>query len=190
MSGAAMSRWYNAVVRLPLDPTVLDQPARMNHHDSTRLPVRLRTRGVLAGVVLFGTVAGGCVDRNEQAMCPAYAEYLAVIDVVAAAEPTAATAGDVVDTIDVVVGELDQLRAVADERYRAQIDAVSVELDDVRRTLGSVQDDADYSTWAPLVDSTFEDLAVAQARLRRVIDPACQDRNDNNDAAGSVGEEI
>ena len=146
--------------------------------------------GALAGVVLLGTVVGGCVDRDEQAMCPAYAEYLAVIDVITAAEPTGATAGDVVDAVEVVVGELDQLRAVADERYRAQIDDVAVQLDDVRRTLGSLQDDADYSTWAPLVDSTIDDLAIAHARLRRVVDPACQDRYSDNNAAGSVVEEI
>ena len=93
-----------------------------------------------------------------------------------AVDPTGATADDVAQAAEVVIGELDQLRAVADERYRAQIDGVGDQLEDVRRTLGSLQSDADYSTWEPLVDSTFEDLAIAQARLRRVMDPACQDR--------------
>ena len=94
------------------------------------------------------------------------------------------------EAAEVVIGELDQLRAVADERYRAQIDGVGDQLDDARRTLGSLQDDADYSTWEPLVDSTFEDLAIAQARLRRVMDPACQDRRSDDNAAAPAVEEI
>ena len=62
---------------------------------------------------------------------------------------------------------------MSDSRYRAPIDEHEALLDDLQNTLDSVTDDADYDTWRPLVDDTLDDVRVADARLRRVVNPAC-----------------
>ncbi len=145
----------------------------MHHHDSTPHPARRRIARSVAGVLLLGTAAGACADQDEQSLCRSYAEYVVLADEIAAADPTAATAGDVTEAAEVVLGELAQLRAVSDSRYRAPIDELEALLDDLQNTLNSVTDDADYDTWRPLVDDTLDDVRVADARLRRVVNPAC-----------------
>ena len=133
---------------------------------STRV-VRLT---IVAGLV--GIIAG-CADQDEQSLCSSYAEYVVLADEVYAADPTGATVSDVAETADVVFGELAQLRAVADGRYRAPIDELRSLLRDLENTLGSVDADAGYDTWEPLVDDTLDDIRIADARLRRVMNPAC-----------------
>lgn len=118
-------------------------------------------------------LTAGCADHDEQSLCNAYAAYLDVADGVYAADPTGATADEAADAIEVLLGELAQLRAVADSRYRAPIDELEAVLDDLENTLDALPDEADYGTWKPLVDATLEDAVIADARLRRVIDPAC-----------------
>jgi hypothetical protein len=125
---------------------------------------------MVAGLVGIIT---GCADQDEQSLCSSYAEYVVLADEVDAADPTGATAGDVGETVGVVRGELAQLRAVADSRYQAPIDELRSLLRDLENTLGSVDDDADYETWRPLVDDTLDDIRIADARLRRVMNPAC-----------------
>lgn len=145
---------------------------------------------VAAGVIAICAVLSACVDHDQQALCPAFAEYVTIADEIRAADPTGATAQDVRDDVELVRAELAQLRAVADQRYRAPIDELDRLLADLGRTLNSLQDDDEYSTWEPLVDDTLDDVAIADARLRRAIDPACQERHDNDNAAGSTGGEI
>ena len=124
----------------------------------------------VAGLVAIIT---GCADQDEQTLCGAYSEYLAVADDVYAADPSAATADDATETAEILLGELAQLRAVSDSRYRAPIDELRALLADFENTLDSVTDAADYDTWRPLVDETLDDIRIADTRLRRVIDPAC-----------------
>jgi hypothetical protein len=127
------------------------------------------------------TVAVGCASNDDQALCPAYDEYLTVFDEIAAANPTGATAADVVDAAELVLDELAQLRSVADGRYSAQIDQLDEAVDNLRRTLASLPDDGGYATWEPLVNDTIIEIENADDRLRSAIDPVCVDRT--NDTA-------
>ena len=94
-------------------------------------------------------------------MCPANAQFVGVYEIVAASDPTGATAGDAAEAVEVAVGELRQLRAVADQRYSAPIDQLEALLDDLGRTLDSLVDEEDYDTWAPLVWDSSEDVEMA-----------------------------
>lgn len=123
-------------------------------------------------------------------MCPAYAEFVGVYEIVRTADPTGATAGEAAEAVGVAIDELQQLRAVADQRYAAPISALEDHLEDLGRTLGSLVDEDDYDTWAPLVEDTTDDVAIAYARLRRVMDPACVDRTDDENAADAEEQEI
>ena len=46
---------------------------------------------------------------------------------------------------------------------------------DVVLTLDSVQDQADYSTWAPLVEDDLEAAADAAVTVEDAIEPQCPD---------------
>ena len=87
------------------------------------------------------------------------------------------------------MGELRQLRAVADQRYSAPIDQLEALLDDLGRTLDALVDEEDYDTWAPLVEDTTDDVEIAYAHLRRVMDPACADRSDNDENAADAADQ-
>ncbi len=132
---------------------------------------------LLAGTFLFGCSLAACADHDQLAMCPAYYEFEAIYDEVAAADPTGATAAEAADAVERASGELAQLRSNADERYSAQIDELQSLLGDLERTLRSVSNEADYVIWEPLVDDTLEEVVRANARLRRAVGPACQDED-------------
>ncbi|MFK8024766.1 MAG: hypothetical protein AB8G26_12470 [Ilumatobacter sp.] len=130
-------------------------------------------------MVWSAAIAGllsGCVDHSEQSLCISYAEYVVVADAVAATDTTGATASDASEAVEVLLGEVAQLRAVSESRYRAPIDELEELLDDLENTLDALVDDADYATWEPLVDETIADVGIADDRLRRVMNPACAAR--------------
>jgi hypothetical protein len=153
------------------------------------LAVLVRLRRPLALLAVLGIAMVACAEPEEQAMCPAYAQFVGVYEIVAASDPTGATAGDAAEAVEVAVGELRQLRAVADQRYSAPIDQLEALLDDLGRTLDSLVDEEDYDTWAPLVEDTTDDVEIAYARLRRVMDPACADRSDNDESAADAADQ-
>ncbi len=68
-------------------------------------------------------------------------------------------------------------------------DAHPHEVEEPVRTLDSLVDEEDYDTWAPLVEDTTDDVEIAYARLRRVMDPACADRTDNNESAADAADQ-
>ena len=90
-----------------------------------------RRARVVASLAALAVVAAGCADQDDQSLCLSYEEYVSAADEVRSADPTGATAGDAADAADVLLGELDQLRAVADSRYRAPID-------DLERVVGII----------------------------------------------------
>ncbi len=124
------------------------------------------------GLVALATMAA-CVDHDELALCPAFVEYVVVYDALAATDPSGATAAAAAEAIDVVIGEVRQLRSVAGQRYRTPIDRLEDVLEDLDRTLTSFDEGDEYERWEPLVNDTIDDLRVADDRVRAVIRPTC-----------------
>ena len=133
-----------------------------------------------AALVVTGALAA-CGDTEDASLCPAYAAYLSVVQPVLDADPTGATAQSASDTVEDVIGAVRQLREASDGRYAQGVDDLETVLGDLARTLESVEDEADYATWAPLVDDTIEDAVAAHERLVELIDPACVPDPDNLD---------
>lgn len=134
--------------------------------------MQVRALGFSVGCLVAIGLVAGCAD-DDATLCASYANYLVLADAAYAADPTAATAADVAESVDAVRANVAQMRALADGRYRSPIDELAGLLGDLENTLASVPDDADYAVWAPLVDDTLDDVRIADQRLRRVVSPAC-----------------
>lgn len=135
----------------------------------------------VAVVLLAASGLAGCGDTEDASLCPTYTTYLSVVQPVLDADPTGATAQSASEAVQDVVGAVRQLREASDGRYAQGVDDLEMVLDDLARTLESVEDEADYATWAPLVDDTIEDAVAAHERLVELIDPACVPDPDNLD---------
>jgi hypothetical protein len=146
--------------------------------------VRVRVGGRAGSVAVALVVTGvlsACGDTEDASLCPSYSAYLTVVQPVLDADPTGATSQSASDAVADVVGAVRQLREGSDGRYARGVDDLETVLDDLARTLQSVEDEADYATWAPLVDDTIEDALAAHERLVDLIDPACVPDPDNLD---------
>lgn len=106
-------------------------------------------------------------------MCDAYQRYIATLEPVLAADPTGATAGAATDVVEDVLASVQQLRATADGRHSDELTTLETSLDDLRATLESVEDTADYDTWAPLVTDLIQDVVDATVTVNERIAPEC-----------------
>ena len=135
--------------------------------------IGLTRSGVVAAVLALASVTSACGDTDEVSLCPVYRQYLAVVGPVLDADPTAATAADAAQAVEDVLGAVRSLRAVTEGRYAAPVDELEATLDDLRRTLASVDGSADYATWQPLVEDSIDDALDAAARVDEEIGPGC-----------------
>jgi hypothetical protein len=133
-----------------------------------------RRRYVVLLLATAPALAAGCGDPEERSLCEVYDEWLEVKDEVAALDPTEATAADAAEQAEDALDVTRRLREVDQDRYGEPLESLEVALQDVLRTLESVPDDADYDTWAPLVEESVEDATLAAERVEELIDPSCQ----------------
>ena len=115
-----------------------------------------------------------CGDPEDVSLCVAYAEYLAVVEPVLAADPTGATAGEAFDAVDDLLAEATQLATVANGQYHDLAADVVQALTDLELTLAGAPADAEYSTWEPLVTESIEVATDAHERLRDALDTECE----------------
>ncbi|MGE3619520.1 MAG: hypothetical protein AB7L84_03565 [Acidimicrobiia bacterium] len=140
----------------------------------------VRTWGMRAAAacaaVGLGVLVAGCGDTEELSLCPAYDDLVEVAEPVLEADPTSATAGQVAEATQDVRTALARVRAAADGEYAAAIDELDLVLGELATTLDGVDPDADYTTWAPLVEDTAQDVADAGGRLQELVEPVCTPR--------------
>ena len=72
------------------------------------------------------------------------------------ADLSTTTAGDATEIAEDYLAGVRRLEQAADGRYGTQLDALETAVNDVLFTLESVQDDADFSTWGPLIEDDLE----------------------------------
>jgi hypothetical protein len=131
----------------------------------------------LAGVGLVAVAGVGlaaCGDTEERSLCNVYGDWLDVQAEVEELDPTQATAEDAAGVAQDALDVTRRLREVDQDRYGEPLESLEFALQDVLRTLESVPDDADYDTWAPLVDDSVEDAVLAAERVQDLIDPTCR----------------
>lgn len=122
---------------------------------------------------MSGSLLAACGDAKDASMCDAYQRYIATLEPVLAADPTGATAGAATDVVEDVLASVQQLRATADGRHSDELTTLETSLDDLRATLESVEDTADYDTWAPLVTDLIQDVVDATVTVNERIAPEC-----------------
>lgn len=132
-----------------------------------------RSGALVAACLVLVATATACGDTEDASLCVVYGEYLSVVQPVLDADPTGATAAEAATAVEDVLASVRHLRAVTEGRYAAPVDALEATLDDLRRTLRSVDGDADYATWQPLVEDSIDDANDAAARVADEIGPVC-----------------
>ena len=126
----------------------------------------------LAAVAAVGVA--GCGDTEERSLCEVYDEWLDVKAEVEDLDPNGASAAEAADVAEDALGVTRRLRETDQDRYGDPLEALEFALQDVLRTLEAVPDDADYDTWAPLVEDSVEDAVLAAERVQDLIDPTCR----------------
>ena len=124
-------------------------------------------------LIALSVVPLGCGDSEEQSLCEVYTEFLAARANVQGLEPTDLTAAAAADVADDYLSTVQRLRET-DTSNDAAVDDLEMWTQDLLRTLESVEDDADYATWAPLVEDTLEDVSKAADRVEELLKPQCE----------------
>jgi hypothetical protein len=119
----------------------------------------------------------GCADPEERSLCTAFDRFQEAAASLQEVSLDGATAGEAADAVEDVLGEVRNLDAVADTRYSSQINRLEESLNDLLRTLESIQDDAESDTWEPLVAEDVEDAQHAASVVTEVIIPVCESRD-------------
>jgi len=127
---------------------------------------------VASALLLVGLTA--CDDQKEQSLCAVWAdEFVTAEAAIDAVDPTTATAAQMLAVVNPGLAAVRHLREVADNRYEDQINTLEFSLEDVQRTLESLDDEADYSIWQPLVKDSADDARDAAAQVSSLIAQSC-----------------
>jgi len=108
-------------------------------------------------------------------MCVVYEEFLGARDAVQDVDPETLTAADARELAEDYLDSVRHLQETADDRHDAFFETLEATVRDVVLTLDSVQDQADYSTWAPLVEDDLGNVADATVTIEDAIEPQCPD---------------
>ena len=142
-----------------------------DHRCRTR---RRRASAVMAALVAFVPLA--CGHPKDASLCTAFGEFLdtrAQVASIELANLRATTAGEATDKVEDYLAGVRRLEQAADGRYGTELDTLETAVNDVLFTLDSVQDDADFSTWAPLVADDLELAEDAAVQATGAIAPSC-----------------
>lgn len=124
------------------------------------------------------TGLAACGDSDEQSMCVVFADFEAARAEVQAVDPESVAAAGAIDAIQEYYDTIRQLRETTDGRYSAAVDDLDVAVADALRTLESVDADADYTTWSPLVEDEFQVAREAADKVEELINPQCNPDQD------------
>jgi hypothetical protein len=125
-------------------------------------------------VAALAVVVPACGEPEERSLCTVFADYLSAVASIDDVDLEQVTAREAEDFVEDLIGTVRHLGDVADDRYGDQIDQLETALDDLLRVLAPIDEDADVSTWQPLVEESVEDAEHASARVSELIDPSCQ----------------
>lgn len=127
----------------------------------------------LAAVLGGATLLGACRDSSDLSLCPAWGFYVHTFELIEQDRPSGGTAADWLVAVHEVLGDLDQLREVADSRHVSAIQDTETALETLQGTLQSIEPDQRYETWSPLVNDDIDAVLDADRQLRDLIGPEC-----------------
>ena len=140
-------------------------------------PIVGRTSRAAAAVALAAAAwlnaSCGSDTAEKRSLCSSFEQLVITGAAIRASDVSDLTAGEASDLAEAYQQRVTQVQEVADGRYGAELDALEQTVDDLVRTLSSIQDDADFATWAPLVEDSLEDVSTASRRVEQAIEPSC-----------------
>jgi hypothetical protein len=141
---------------------------------------RMRSRGwaVLGACTIAALPSAACGDIEDQSLCAVYEDFLADRAAVAAIDLEETSAGEAADVAEDYLDTVRHLQEVADTRYGAQLYDLELAVADVLRTLESVPEDTDDSTWLPLVEDSVEDAANLAVGVVETLGVQCPQAGD------------
>ncbi len=122
---------------------------------------------------LAACVLPACGDQEDASLCTAYAELLDSRAAIAQIDPTNLDASEASDIAQRALDGVGRLRHAADDRYEQEIENLGAAVNDLRLTLSSIPDDADFATWGPLVEDDVEAVSDAAQVVEDAIEPSC-----------------
>jgi hypothetical protein len=143
-----------------------------------RRPTRVLALGAIAALVVTSAACSDSDDLKDQSMCAAYADYLEDLAAVQALDPEATSARKAANVAEAYLNAIRRLQEVADSRYTAQLNTLEFAVSEVLWTLEGVEEDEDYSTWAPLIEDSYEDAADAAVTVEDLFEAQCPSPGD------------
>lgn len=140
--------------------------------------MRSRRWAVLGACTLAALPLAACGDIEDQSMCAVYEDFLADRAAVAALDLEETTASEAAEVAEDYLDTVRHLQEVADTRYGTLLYDLELAVADVLRTLESVPDDTDDSTWLPLVEDSVEDAADLAVGVVESIGVQCPQAGD------------
>ena len=127
------------------------------------------------GILALASMAGCSEDVvKDQSLCPVYGDYLDELAAVRDLDAESLSAEDASEVVEDYVESLVRVQhATEDDRNNNGVLALEAASRDLLRTLESVPDDADYDTWAPLVEDDLEDVRNAALLVDEALAAEC-----------------
>jgi hypothetical protein len=117
--------------------------------------------------------AAACGDIEDQSLCQAFDEYLATAAVVQASDPAATSASEAADLAQEYLDRVQRLQEISDDQDSIALVTLEAAVNDIVVTLEAVPEDADDSTWEPLIDDSYDDAADAAVTVRDQLATQC-----------------
>lgn len=128
---------------------------------------------MLVPAAVVALVLPACGDQEDASLCTAYAEFLDARATVQSIDPANLNAKQAKDTAESYLDAVRRLRQASDDRYEQEIEALDAAVNDLLLTIAPIPDDADFSTWGPLVEDDLEAAADAAQVVEDTIEPSC-----------------
>jgi hypothetical protein len=142
-------------------------------------------------VALATLVPLACGTLEDASLCTAFDEFLGARADIQTIDPTEETAADAIEIAEDYLASVRRLEQAADGRYGQQIEDLETAVNDVLLTLESVQADAEYDTWSPLVEDDLELAADAAEVVEETIRPSCEvatsEPTETSESSGTSG---
>jgi hypothetical protein len=124
-------------------------------------------------VALACVVPLACGDPEDASLCTAFGEFQDIRASVRSVDPNATSASEAIEVVEDYLAGVRRLEQAADGRYGTQLDTLETAVNDVLFTLESVQDDADFSTWGPLIEDDLDLAEDAAVQVDNAVAPSC-----------------
>jgi hypothetical protein len=138
---------------------------------------RIRRGLTVASVTVLAIASlAACSEdvEKDQSLCTVYGQYLDELTAIQDLDAKSLSAKDASDVVEGYVESVVRVQhATEDDRNNNGLLVLEAAARDLLRTVESVPDDADYETWAPLVEDDLKDVRNAAQIIDEALAAEC-----------------